>query len=208
MYGRQFLSFLIILLVAMCADLLIPVVLATRYPGYNHFRDTISTLGTPGSPVRKYQCAMLITVGSLLLVFAVGQALSFQTIQWSHILFLLGIILFGVGSIFAGIFAEDPHGVEETMTGKIHGITSGLGFFFLVLNPLWALWIDEFAELKFVNAVIFSLAILSFMAFLLSKSFTTGIFQYPGLFQRLNLCVLYGHLLLNFVWQRKGLALS
>ena len=204
---RQFHSFLIILLAAACADLLIPVILATRYPDYNHFRDTISTLGTPGSPVQKYQCATLILVGSLFLVFAVGQALSFQTIRWSHILFLLGIILFGVGSILAGIFPEDPSGVEETMSGKIHGIASGLGFLFLILNPLWALWIDEFARLKPVNAVMFPLAILSFAAFLLSGSRTTGIFQYTGFFQRLNLCILYGNLILNFLWQQKVMGL-
>lgn len=207
MHKRQFYSFLIILVAAICADLLIPVVLATRYPGYNHFRDTISTLGTPDSPVQKYQCVTLIAVGSLLLIFAVGQALSFQMIRWSHVLFLLGIILFGVGSILAGIFPEDPFGVEETISGKIHGIASGLGFLFLILNPLWALWIDEFAKLKLVNVVIFPLAILSFVAFLLSEGRTTGILQFTGLFQRLNLCILYGHLLLNFLWQQNGLGL-
>lgn len=42
-----------ILIVAALADLLIPVILGLKYPGYDHFRDTISTLGTKESPVRK-----------------------------------------------------------------------------------------------------------------------------------------------------------
>lgn len=206
MPDRQFYGFLVILLTATCADLLIPVILGTQYPGYHHARDTISTLGTPGSPVQGYQCATLILVGSLFLVFAVGQALSFGVIRWSHIFFLLGIVLFGLGSILAGIFPETPAGIEETMSGKIHGIASGVGFLFLILNPLWAVWIEEFARLKILNAVIFPFAMLTFVAFLLSESRTTGILQYTGLFQRLNLCILYGHLILNFLWQRKGLS--
>jgi len=205
MHNLQWYGFLIVLLAAICADLVIPLFLGTRYPGYHHFRDTISTLGTTGSPVQKYQCATLILVGILWLVFAVGQAFSFQTIRWSHAVFLVGIILFGVGSILAGIFPEDPAGIEETMSGKIHGIASGLGFLFLILNPLWAVWIDEFAQLKVMNGVMFPLAILTFVLFIISEHHTTGILQYTGLFQRLNLCVLYLHLLLNFLWQRGGM---
>jgi len=33
----------------------------------------------------------------------------------------------------AGIFPEDPEGITETISGKIHGIASGLGFLFF--NP-------------------------------------------------------------------------
>lgn len=74
MHNLQWYGFLIVLLAAICADLVIPLFLGTRYPGYHHFRDTISTLGTTGSPVQKYQCATLILVGSLWIVFAVGKA--------------------------------------------------------------------------------------------------------------------------------------
>ncbi|MDW8319345.1 MAG: DUF998 domain-containing protein, partial [Anaerolineae bacterium] len=64
----------------MAIDLLGPFLWATRYAGYSHLRDTISALSASGSPVQKYQSAALILVGSLLLVFAVGQGLSFQAI--------------------------------------------------------------------------------------------------------------------------------
>ncbi|MCX7841079.1 MAG: DUF998 domain-containing protein, partial [Anaerolineae bacterium] len=172
-------------------------------PGYSHLRDTISALGAPDSPVQKYQSTAFIVVGSLLLVFAVGQAFSFQEIRWSHILFLLGIVLFGIGTILAGIFPADPIGVEETLSGKIHGIASGIGFLFLILNPLWAVWIDEFAQLKVLNVVLFLTVIFFSAVFLVLGNHATGIFQYTGLFQRLNLAVLYGYLLLNFLWQQR-----
>ncbi|MCS6881949.1 MAG: DUF998 domain-containing protein [Oscillochloridaceae bacterium] len=203
MHKRQFHSFLSVLIIAICIDLIAPVALATRYPGYSHLHDTISTLGTSRSPVQQQQGAALAAVGGLLLVFAVGQALAFQKMRWSHVLFLLGITLFGIGSILAGIFPEDPSDVEETISGKIHGIASGIGFLFLMLNPLWALWIDEFGRLKVLNAILFPAAILPSAAFLLSESRTTGILRYTGLFQRLNLCILYGNLLLNYLWQQK-----
>ncbi|MCX7841386.1 MAG: DUF998 domain-containing protein, partial [Anaerolineae bacterium] len=146
-----------------------------------------SALGAPGSPVQAYQSTALIVVGSLLLVFAVGQGLSFQAIRWSHVLFLLGIVSFGAGSILAGIFPADPAGAAETASGKIHGIASGLGLLLLILNPLWALWIGEFARLKVVNAVLFAAAILSFAAFLAWGKSADGSFPCTGLFQRLNL---------------------
>lgn len=197
--------FLFVLISAIVADFLIPVLLATRYPGYNHLRDTISALGAPGSPVQKEQSAALILVGSLLLVFAVGQGLSFQVVRWSHVLFLLGIVVFGVGSVLAGIFPEDPAGAAETASGKIHRIASGLGFLFLVLNPLWALWIEEFARLRFVNAVLFVAALVFFAVLLALGKSANGSFPYTGLFQRLNLAVLCGHLLVNFLWQQREL---
>lgn len=200
--------FLIVLIAAIGTDLLAPFVLAMRYPGYNHLRDTISTLGAPGSPVQKEQSAALILVGSLLLVFAVGQGLSFQAVRWSHVLFLLGIVLFGVGSILAGIFPEDPAGAVETASGKIHGIASGLGFLFLILNPLWALWIDEFSRLRIVNAVLFAAALVSFAVFLALGKSADGSSPCTGLFQRLNLAVLYGHLLVNFLAQQKWLGIG
>jgi len=100
----------------------------------------------------------------------------------------------------AGIFPEDPKGISETISGKIHGIASGIGFIFLILNPLWAIWIAEFKNLRSVNITLFILAILTFILFVTSENINNGILQYTGLFQRLNLIILYGHLILNYIW--------
>ena len=192
--------FLVILLLAALGDLFIPIIIGVEYPGYNHLIDTISTLGTNKSPVQKFQCMNLIAVGILFIIFSVGQGLAFTQIKWCHRLFILGIVLFGVGTILAGIFPEDPKGIAETISGKIHGIASGVGFIFLILNPLWAIWIAEFKDLRYVNMTLFVLAVLTFIFFMVSENIDSGILQYTGLFQRLNLIILYGHLILNYIW--------
>jgi len=190
----------VILLLAALGDLFIPIIIGVEYPGYNHLIDTISTLGTNKSSVQKFQCMNLITVGILFIIFSVGQGLAFTQIKWCHRLFILGIVLFGVGTILAGIFPEDPKGIAETISGKIHGIASGVGFIFLILNPLWAIWIAEFKDLRYVNMTLFVLAVLTFIFFMVSENIDSGILQYTGLFQRLNLIILYGHLILNYIW--------
>jgi len=139
-------------------------------------------------------------VGILFIIFSVGQGLAFTQIKWCHRLFVLGIVLFGVGTILAGIFPEDPKGIAETISGKIHGIASGLGFIFLIFNPLWAIRIAEFKDLKYLNITLFILAILTFFLFITSENIDSGILKYTGLFQRLNLIILYGHLILNYIW--------
>jgi hypothetical protein len=199
----QSIFFLVILLLATLGDLFIPIIIGMKYPGYNHLIDTISTLGTNESPVQKFQCINLIAVGILFIIFSIGQGLSFIQINWFHRLFILGIVLFGVGTILAGIFPEDPKGVAETVSGKIHGIASGLGFIFLILNPLWAIWIAEFKDLRQANIALFILAILTFILFMISENISSGILKYTGLFQRLNLIILYGHLILNYIWMMR-----
>jgi len=196
----QSIIFLVILLLATLGDLFIPIIIGNKYPGYNHLIDTISTLGTNKSPVQKFQCINLVTVGILFIIFSVGQGLVFTQIKWYHRLFILGIVLFGVGTILAGIFPEDPKGITETASGKIHGIASGIGFILLVLNPLWAIWIAEFKELRYINMTLFVLAVLTFILFMISENISSGILKYTGLFQRLNLLILYGHLILNYIW--------
>lgn len=199
----SWLFFLGILLIAICSDLFVPVVLGRYYPGYRQLVDTISTLGMPGSPIQKYACITLVGVGILLVFFTYGQALAFRFRTGFHSLYLLGIALFGVGTVLAGIFPETSLGTPETLSGKIHGIASGIGFLFLILNPLWALWIEEFSRFRFVNGVLFALAIVTFILFLASKHYPSGFLHYTGLFQRLNLLVLYGHLFMNYIWQIK-----
>jgi hypothetical protein len=195
----QFKVYLIILLITTIGDLLIPVIIGFKYPGYNHLQDTISSLGTKISPVQKYQCLNLMIVGFLLIVFTIGQYQAFESIRWSHILYLTGLILFGTGTVLAGFFPEDPIGMSETVSGKIHGISSGIGFLFLIFNPLWAIWIKEFKGLTQINVAAFLLASLTFVLFIVSEKKNSGIFKYTGLLQRLNLFILYGNMIFNYI---------
>lgn len=190
---------LAILLTATLSDLLLPFFISRRYPGYSHLTDTISTLGTKISPARRYGCDSLIFSGCLFFIFGTGQYFFFEQTTWLHKMYTAGIIVFAIGSVLAGIFPEDPRGTEETPSGKIHGISSGIGFIFLILNPLWAVWIVEFYQMQVINIILFILGLVTFIFFLMSENKTRGILRFTGLFQRLNLIVLNAVLILNFL---------
>ncbi|MFC1863872.1 DUF998 domain-containing protein, partial [Thermodesulfobacteriota bacterium] len=191
--------FLAVLLVGTIGDLFIPVLIGFEYPGYSHFYHTISSLGTNVSPVKIFQCINLVIVGVLLIVFSFGQYRQFHSINWANRLYFIGIILFGIGCILAGFFPEDPIGVDETVSGKVHGIASGIGFLFLILNPLWAIWIKEFQVLRRYHVFTLFFALLTFILFIISEDKDYGIFKYTGLLQRLNLVTLYGHMIICFI---------
>jgi len=192
----------IVLLIAVLSDLFIPIIIGTKYPGYNHCVQTISTLGTEKSPVQKYQCINLIIVGVLFIIFSLGQYFIFDQKSWAHNWYTAGIVIFAIGCIFAGLFPEDIKGIAETSSGKIHGITSGIGFLFLILNPLWAVWIKEFSGFRTFNIIFFILGIVTFTFFLISENKNNGFLRFTGLFQRLNLVFLYGALVLNYLGLR------
>ena len=195
---------LVSLLAATVLDLIVPFIIGTRYPGYSHLTNTISSLGTNISPVQWYENLTLILVGILFIVFAASQWNLFEQRRWAHNLYSFGILAFGIGTLIAGIFPDDPHGVTETVSGKIHGIASAFGFIFLILNPLWTIWMKELSRLKTINILLFIMAVLTFTLFILSEETTAGVLKYTGLFQRLNMVVLYGMLILNYVyaWNR------
>jgi hypothetical membrane protein len=188
------LIFLLVGLIATLGDFVVPYLLGKRYPNYSNFKDTISTLGTNKSPVKKYLSYSLITTGSLLLIFSVGHIFIFSTYSWQYILYVLGIAVFGIGSILAGIFPEDIRGSGETTSGKIHGISSGLGFICLIFSPLWMFLILDNNGLRIFNILFFTLGLLSFIAFMVSYK-RDGL---TGLWQRVNMVTLYLPLMINY----------
>jgi hypothetical membrane protein len=192
-------AFLLLGFIAVAGDFIIPAIISKRYPDYSQLHDTISTLGTNKSPVKKQTSIWLISLGFLLICFGIGQCLKFVDYSWKHLLYTWGILAYGVGAgIIAGIFPEDPKGIEETLSGKVHGISAGLGFIFLLINPLLALGIDEFNGLEWFNIGFFVVGLITFILFLMSEKNEKGIFALSGLWQRLNLLALYSPLLLNY----------
>lgn len=187
--------FLLIGLIAVIGDFIVPCFLGKKYPRYNNLKDTISTLGTKNSPVKKQLSYWLITNGSLLLIFSIGHLSIFPIFSWKHVLYLLGIVIFGVGSILAGIFPEDPKESKETIFGKIHGISSGLGFIFLIFNTMWMFLIIEDNYIKIFNISFFILGLITFILFIISHK-RDGL---TGLWQRINLATLYVPLIINYI---------
>ena len=203
MIKTSYIILLLALLFASLSDLLIPVIIGRKYPGYHHHIHTISTLGTKDSPVKKQQCLNLIIVGLLFLVFAIGQYFFFKYKTWAVNWYTIGILIFGIGCILAGLFPEDIKNTPETINGKIHGIASGIGFLFLIMNPIWAISIKDFGCNRIINSVLFVIGIVTFALFIISENKERGFLKYTGLFQRMNLIALYMVLILNYVVLRK-----
>ena len=190
---------MLVLLTAFAIDLIVPFALAPYYPHYNHMIDTISTLGTAISPVKFWAGWSLVLVGILYSVFAYGHFQLFEKKGRFEQGYFAGILAFGIGSILAGFFPEDFKGREgESINGKIHGIASFLGFMGLILCPLWANKIEQIKTDRRTNHLLFLLALITFLLFLFSEHTESGILKYTGLFQRLNLLLLYSALLINY----------
>lgn len=185
-------------LVVVVGELVIPLILGRKYPGYSQLRDTISELGSSRSPVSKYLSAWLVILGMLLLVFALGQAVLFASYTWFHLLYLAGIVVFGLGGILAGIFPQDPKGTEETRSGKIHDISSGIGFILLLLTPIWAIWIPEFWNSLILYLFLLLAGWIAFILFGLSKN-REGVLGLSGFWQRVTLVIMNSYLLLNYL---------
>jgi hypothetical protein len=188
---------------AMVGDFLVPALLAIRYPGYSHLRDTISTLGTIESPVRALTSVWLVWFGVCFLVFAAGQASQFHSSTWRHVLYFAGIVGFGIGAgIVAGFFPEDPLWSAETVSGKVHGIGAGLGSILLLLTPLWARGMSELAQVKTWNTLGLAVAVVAFILFLASGRRGSSSVALTGLWQRLYLAAVYGTQLMNALAMR------
>jgi len=188
-----------VLAAAVVADLGVSFVLGLRVPGYSPWRDTISQLGAPGSPVQLLESVNLVIVGVLFLFFAVGELRLAEKPRRFHHWYAWGLILFAVGCVLAGIFPEDAAGSAESVSGKIHGISSGLGFLALMFNPLWMVWIHNNRGMRLLNGLFFGAAVVTFILFGASEDVSAGWLSYTGLFQRINLLVLYASLVVNFL---------
>ncbi len=189
---------LVFIFIASAADLLVPFIISRKYPNYSHLKLAISELGSRVSPVRKMESANLIFVGALLIIGGFLHAFLFLSSNGFKNLYILGIVIFGLGCIIAGKFPEDPKGEEESRDGKIHGIGSGLGFLFLLVCPLWAVFIDEFKSLQLLNCLFFIMGLVTFTLFIISEK-KDGLLGLTGLWQRANLVVLYACLVLNLI---------
>jgi len=93
-----------VLLLAVLFDLINPLFIARGHPGYNHLIHTVSELGTRESPVMNKERLNLAAIGILFCLFAVGEACLFRDNTVFHIIYSIGILVFGIGSVISGIY--------------------------------------------------------------------------------------------------------
>lgn len=111
---------------------------SSGYPGYSHFSELISELGSSNSPVTKLFSAWWVISGIFFLAFAAAVYYSFSEYGKMTVAATWLLIIFAVGDcILSGFFPDDHfHGGEMTLASRIHVATGAAGIFALLAFPL------------------------------------------------------------------------
>ena len=186
------------LLIGLLGDILIPIVLAPFYKGYNPSTMTVSALGNPQSPVRIVFNLWMLLEG-ILILSAVPTVYNYF-INASKTLTILVVIfmsIFAVGAcILTCFFSVNESKDVVTTASKIHGAGSVIGFMVFLFVPL-LLSILEFKNNNILFGIIavisFILAFITFVLFVMSDKpqFSDSIISKEGLWQRLNILFMF-----------------
>ena len=112
-------------------------VFGTFYPGYNHLKDTMSSLGASGSPVSDEISIWWVTMGVLIIFFGTGfnRAFSEKGVYAKVAAWLIMLYGFGEG-IGSGAFKANHIINELSVSGIIHDTLGGIGVTAILLLPL------------------------------------------------------------------------
>lgn len=184
-------------------DLIIPFLLAPTYKGYNHITQVMSVLGNHKAPLHWLYNIWLVLLGVIL--FMSSFQIYFVTVKISN---MISIILSAIvaiyaigGCILSGIFSVGETKTLETLSAKIHGYGSVIGFLFLALAPLF-IGIYFFKVQNWLFGIsslgCFIFTLIFFVLFVLAdKQIYQGTFiASEGLWQRLSLLFMYLSLIL------------
>lgn len=180
------------------ADLIIPFLLAPTYKGYNHLTQVMSVLGNSKAPLHLIYNIWLVVFGIAILISALQLYPTIAQVSNSISIILFSVIVIYAlgGCILSGIFSVGETKSLETLSAKIHGCGSVIGFLLLTLAPL-------FVGLYFFKVSNRLLGILSLICFIFCNSFFAlfvmadkpnyrgTIIAFEGLWQRLSLLSMY-----------------
>lgn len=179
-------------------DLLIPFSLAPFYKGYDHLTQVMSVLGNPKAPLHLIYNSWLILFG-IALLFGGSQlypAVAGTSKTAAAALFtVIGAYAIG-GCILSGIFSVEETKSLETLSARIHGYGSAIGFLFLCFAPLLVgIYFIKKADwgLGVFSLVCFFFAVGFFVLFVMADkpSYKGTVIALEGLWQRLSLCSMY-----------------
>jgi hypothetical protein len=180
-------------------DLLILYFLGRRYPGYNQFDDTISSLGASVSPVSNLISAWWIIIGIVFIVFAIGFRIVYKEKGKIAKIAAMLIAIYGLGEgIGSGLFKADHVGSTLTIMAKIHNILGGFGILAMLLLPLIMQRIfpkESYHAFYILSSVIFFIGVLTTILFLTRYIDNAMLIVHSGLWQRLSLIDFYIYLL-------------
>lgn len=187
-----------ILPLLLAADLLIPFLLAPSYKGYNHLTEVMSVLGNPDAPLHVIYNIWLVVFGVSLLICAIPlYATVAETSKAIAKLLFLVLAVYAVGGcVLSGFFSVGETKSLETISAKIHGFGSVIGFSLLTFAPLIVgIYFFRIANrgLGLLSLICFVFAIVFFTLFVMAdKPHYQGTFiGLEGLWQRLSLLCMY-----------------
>ncbi|MEE3314281.1 MAG: DUF998 domain-containing protein [Treponema sp.] len=191
------------LIIAMLGDIAISFVLPLFYKTYSISKMSISALGNPKSPVRLIFNLWMLAEG-ILFLFSLP-ALFKKYHEVSPVLtnvMLVFIALFAIGAcVFTCFFSVNESKDVVTVSSKIHGVGSALGFMLFLFVPL-LLGILSFKNDEGIIGIIsvcsFVISMAFFVLFVMSDKpeFSGTLISSEGLWQRLNLIFMYLPLLI------------
>lgn len=202
-------SFSNILPFLLFADLIIPFLLAPTYKGYNHLTQVMSVLGNSKAPLHLIYNIWLVVFGVAILISTLQlYPVIAQVSNPISIMLFSVIVIYALGGcILSGIFSVGETKSLETLSAKIHGYGSVIGFLLLTFAPL-------FVGLYFFKVSNGLLGILSLICFIFAIGFFTlfvmadkpnyrgTIIAFEGLWQRLSLLSMYLPITILCIFQK------
>lgn len=166
-------------------------VLGSFYPGFNHLKDTMSSLGASNSPVSNEISTWWVIMGLLFIFFATGLRKAFsEKGLYSKIASWL-IILYGFGEgVGSGAFKADHIANSLKISAVIHDILGGIGVTAVLILPLIMQKVitkNEMPVFYRMSKIVFIAGIVTVGLFLFRYSSDENNFftLYKGLWQRL-----------------------
>ena len=191
-------SFSNILPFLLIADLIIPFVLAPTYKGYSHSTQVMSVLGNSKAPLHLIYNIWLVVFGVSILINTLQLYPTVAQVSNSISIMLFSVIAIYAagGCILSGVFSVGETKSLETLSAKIHGYGSVIGFLLLTLAPLFVgLYFFKVSNglLGVLSLICFILAMVFFTLFVMSDkpNYRGTIIAFEGLWQRLSLLSMY-----------------
>ena len=189
-----------VLLLGIVGDFLIVYVLALFYPGYSHNKQVMSSLGSLESPVCNIYSTWLVILGVIFIIASFEIYFLIKSYSKTAGIFSFCIVyVYGIGAgIIAGVFKISND--LNSLSSKIHGIGSGIGFIALVfLSLVIGLTLlrqdNHVFGICFLN--IFVVSVFFFILFVISERevYANSIISLTGLWQRILLLLMYSPLI-------------
>ena len=167
-------------------DLIIPFLLAPFCKDYNHLTQVMSVLGNSKAPLHLIYNIWLVVFGVVIFI-STSQLYPIVAQVSSSISIMLfsAIVIYAVGGcILSGIFSVGETKSLETLSAKIHGYGSAIGFLLLTLAPLFiGLYFFKVSNglLGILALICFIFAIGFFVLFVMADkpNYRVGVISHP-----------------------------